>query len=83
MYCIFSFESRSEVMNLFSVAQSKKISAQIINTPSFVGRGCSLSVRFDYKNFDLVSQLIERIRPRTFVGAYLLLDHSPFFRQLI
>jgi hypothetical protein len=69
MYCVFSFKSRSETMRFYSAAQAY-VPCSIISTPRFIGLGCGLSVKADYKYYQSLVSAYNSSRYNTFLGAY-------------
>lgn len=67
---IISFRSRDEVYAFTRILKLNNINNQIINTPSNIGSSCALSIRVEFLYFKSISNLIQKLKPKTFLGIY-------------
>ncbi len=82
MYCVFSFKSRSETMRFYTAAQTAA-PCSIISTPRFIGLGCGLSVKADYKYYQALFGVYKNARYNTFLGAFLIENGGGSVRRLL
>lgn len=71
-HIIIAFKSRNELYEFAKILKYNGILTNIINSPSNISSSCTLSIKADYKYFNPVSKLILSIRPKSFLGLYLL-----------
>lgn len=70
MNTLAPFKSRSEALRLHAALKEKRIAAAIINTPSYLGLSCGLSVTFPAEYQPLARALIAENGLRSFLGFY-------------
>jgi hypothetical protein len=70
MNTLAPFKSRSEALRLQTALKEKRIASAIINTPSYLGMSCGLSVTFPSEFQALVSALIMENGLASFSGFY-------------
>ena len=58
-------------MRFYSAAQAY-VPCSIISTPRFIGLGCGLSVKADYKYYQSLLSVYNQSRYNTFLGAFLI-----------
>jgi len=67
---IISFKSRNELYSFARFLRTNNIFISIINTPKSIGSSCMLSIKTDFKNLNLITQILNKIRPKSFLGVY-------------
>ena len=69
-YLIISFKSRNELYGFAKILKSYGIYLSIINSPKGIGSSCTLSIKTDFKNLTLITQLISQYHPKSFGGLF-------------
>ena len=69
-HLIISFKSRNDLYGFAKILKSNGIYTSIISTPKIIGSTCTLSIRTDFKNLNLISSILQQLRPRSLLGLY-------------
>ena len=64
------FRSRSDALKILNELRAQKIACSAVNTPSYLGLGCGVSVVFPYVLKDRVAKIIYSYGIGSFVGFY-------------
>lgn len=75
-YLIISFKSRNELFGFARILKSNSVYLSIINSPKSIGSSCMLSIKTDFRNLNIVSQLIRRFQPKSFLGLYSIVSST-------
>ena len=67
---IITFKSRNELYNFANILKRHGIVVSIINSPKSIGSSCMLSIKTDFKNLNLISQILRQVKLRSFLGLY-------------
>ncbi|HOB64850.1 MAG: DUF3343 domain-containing protein [Clostridiales bacterium] len=70
MNTLAPFRSRSEALRLQSALKEHRVAAAVINTPSYMGQSCGLSVTFPHEYQALAKSLIDKYRLASFAGFF-------------
>ena len=73
---IISFKSRNELYSFARMLKSNNLFISIINTPKSIGSSCTLAIKTEYKNLNLISSLLNRFNPQSFLGVYSFVSTS-------
>lgn len=69
-YILAVFKSRNETLYFFNMFKSKRLPAQIINTPKEAGQACGISVRFNESNLSIAQSFLQTKPFRSFYGFF-------------
>lgn len=69
-HLIISFKSRNELYGFARVLKTNGINFLIINTPKSIGSSCMLSIKTDFRNLNLLSQILRQFQPKSFLGLF-------------
>lgn len=69
-FLVLSLKSRNEIYSYANFLKNNGIYASIINSPKTVGSSCMLSIKIDYKFLNQIVNLINKQRPKSFLGLY-------------
>lgn len=50
--------------------KTHNIYASIINSPKSIGSSCALSIKIDFKYLNTIVNLLNKQRPKSFLGLY-------------
>ena len=71
-YIIISFKSRNDTYEFAKILKTNGVILNIINTPRVIASSCSLSIKTDYKNYNLVTYIIRNSNANSLIGVYLI-----------
>ena len=69
-YLIISLKSRNEIYSYYNFLKAVGIFVSIINSPSIIGSSCMLSLKLDYKHLNQIVNILNKQKPRSFLGLY-------------
>lgn len=69
-YILAVFKSRNETLYFFNMFKSKRLPAQIINTPKEAGQACGISVRFNESNLSIAQSFLQTKPFYSFYGFF-------------
>lgn len=69
---LLSLKSRNEIYSYSTFLKNNGISISIINSPKSIGSSCMLSIKIDYKYLNQIVNLLNKQRPKSFLGLYSL-----------
>lgn len=71
-YVVAAFRSRASVVAFYEYLRSRRVNAEIINTPKEAGVGCGLSVKFSPRIFAYVKNAVFSSGIKNFAGFFLV-----------
>ena len=69
-FILISLKSRSELYAYSSFLKNNGIPISIVNSPHNVASSCTLSLKIDSRFLNQIVNLINKQRPKTFLGLY-------------
>ena len=67
---IVVFRSRNHSMKFYDFISQRKIRAEIINTPTNLGLGCGLSIKFNNRDVGYIHRAVEYLDLYSYVGIF-------------
>lgn len=67
---LLALKSRNEIYSFSNFLKSREIYVSIINTPQVIGSSCTLSIKIDYKHLNQIVNILNKQRPKSFLGLY-------------
>jgi len=64
------FKQRSDAFRVLNALRGKRIACSAVNTPSYLGLGCGVSVVFPFAYRDKAEAVIRAVGASSFVGFY-------------
>lgn len=71
-YIIIAFRSRNDLMAFSKVLRQNRIPHSIVNTPRNVSVSCGMSIKLEYKYYNLILSLLRTSNTQGFMGIYAL-----------
>lgn len=64
------FRSRSEALKIYNSMKHNRIACITVNTPSYLGLGCGISIVFNNSVINTVKEIIKSNKAVSFIGFY-------------
>ena len=71
-YLLLSLKSRNEIYAYSNFLKNNRIPISIINSPQTISSSCTLSIKIDYLFLNKIVNLINKQKPKSFLGLYTL-----------
>lgn len=81
-YLIISFKSRNSTYEFNKLLKLRGVFSSVINTPKSISSSCSLGVKTDYKNYNIIFNLIKTLKPTTLIGMFIV-EESGFSQNIV
>lgn len=69
-HLIISYKSRNELYAFSKILKMHSINHLVVNTPKMIASSCMLSIKTDFSNYYIVSQLLTNFKTRSFLGLF-------------
>ena len=69
-YLIIAFKSRNELYNFAKILKSNNIVINIINSPKVIASSCTLSIKTDFRFFNMIKNLLFHYQPKSLIGVF-------------
>ncbi|MBE7076876.1 MAG: DUF3343 domain-containing protein [Clostridiales bacterium] len=69
---IIAFKSRNSIHSFSKLLKTNGVYSSIINTPHSISSSCGLSLKTEYKNFNVITSLISQLRTSDLIGIYMI-----------
>ena len=71
-FLIISLKSRNEIYSYSNFLKQQGMFVSIVNSPNSIGSSCMLSIKLDYKYLNQIVNIINKQKPKSFLGLYLI-----------